>query len=732
MLLTNRELSRYIDQDNMPDQTPGKRQLMTSLFDKPRNCRWIEKADQVGFAVDGENYYRALRESIIGARHSVFLVGWDIHSQLRLVREKTGDGYPTTLAALLEQCVHENPELQIYILCWDFAMIYTLEREFFPRYKLQWKSHDRIHFCLDGAHPAGGSQHQKFAVIDDSVAFAGGLDISKWRWDTREHRANDPRRVDPDGNTYPPFHDVNMTVSGDAARALGQLARERWAAVDGCEPAPAADNPNAECWPESLPPRLQQVEVAIALTRPEWGEHSALHQIEQLYVDSIERAEKLIYIENQYLSSHRIGEALVASLQREQGPEIVIIMPHETGGWLEQHTMDVLRCRLLGKLRDADTHGRLRAFSVRVSRDEAVYVMIHSKTMIIDDRFVRIGSSNLSNRSMGLDSECDLAITDTEDERCKEVITAFRRELLAEHLAVDPQTLAEAEQDAGSVIAAIETLQEGEHTLEALSHEIDDTLDMAVPDSALIDPEKPLEPERMLDYILGSSKSKLATGPLLKVAAALILLLGLAAAWRWTPMSEFLNMESAENAVRWMRDSEFTPALILLAFILGSVLAIPLTLIIIATVTVLGPWAGMAYSLAGAQLAAIVTFWLGQALGKNTVSNLAGSQFNTIARKVKNPGLLTIITFRIVPVAPFTVINVIAGASSISLRDFAIGTFFGMMPGIAAIALVADRLLAWLKDPSLQDVLVLGGTVLLVAGVLWALRHWLGSLLFKD
>ncbi len=704
---------------------------MKHILNKPDNCRWIETANQVGFAVDGENYYRALRESIISARQSVFLVGWDVHSQLRLLREKADDGYPVTLAALLEQCARENPGLEIYILCWDFAMIYTLEREFFPRYKLQWKSHDRIHFSLDGAHPVGGSQHQKFAVIDDTVAFAGGLDISKWRWDTRAHKVEDSRRVDPDGNSYPPFHDINMAVSGDAARALGRLARERWEAVNESEPLPPAETLRSDCWPASITPQLENIDVAIALTRPQWGQQPSLRQVEQLYIDSIENAQQLIYIENQYLSSHSIGEALTASLQQETGPEIVIIMPHETGGWLEQHTMDVLRCRLLRKLRCADSHGRLGVYSVRASSQEPVYVMIHAKTMVIDDCFLRIGSSNLSNRSMGLDAECDLAIADSGDGHCKPVFTAFRRELLAEHLAVDPQQVADAECDTGSVIGAINVLQSGEHTLEELSHEIDEALDKAVPDSALIDPEKPLAPEHMLDYILGNGKSDVSRGPLVKLGAALLILLGMAAVWRWTPLAEYLNMESAEAAVQWMRDSAFTPALILLAFVVGSVLAIPVTVIIIATITVFGPWSGMAYSLAGAQLAAIVTFWIGQLLGKDTVSKFAGSQFNTIARKVKNPGLLTIVTLRIVPVAPFTVINVIAGASSISLRDFAIGTFFGMMPGIAAIALVADRLLAWLKNPSLLDVLLLAGTIAVVAGMVWALRHWLSDLLIK-
>ena len=107
-------------------------------------------------------------------------------------------------------------------------MIYTLEREFFPRYKLKWRTHKNIHFHLDGAHPAGASQHQKIVVVDDAVAFVGGFDLSKWRWDTPEHAIDNELRIDPDGKPYPPFHDVQMLVDGDAAEALGELARERW------------------------------------------------------------------------------------------------------------------------------------------------------------------------------------------------------------------------------------------------------------------------------------------------------------------------------------------------------------------------------------------------------------------------------------------------------------------------------------------------------------------------
>ena len=102
-----------------------------------------------------------------------------------------------------------------------------------PLYALNWKTHSRVRFYMDDKHPVGASQHQKIVVVDDAVAFSGGLDLRKWRWDTPEHHIDDQRRVDPDGKPYPPFHDVQMVVDGAAAAALGQLARERWQRATG-------------------------------------------------------------------------------------------------------------------------------------------------------------------------------------------------------------------------------------------------------------------------------------------------------------------------------------------------------------------------------------------------------------------------------------------------------------------------------------------------------------------
>jgi len=673
--------------------------------------------------IDGERYFRALRQGLREARDSVFIIGWDIHSELRLVRESPDDGLPEELGALLDALVQRSPNLRVYILCWDFSMIYAMEREFFPTYKLRWRSHDRVSFCLDGEHPLGASQHQKLVVIDDVLAFCGGIDLGKWRWDTSAHRVRDERRIDPDGKRYPPFHDLQMAVEGEAARALGQLARDRWRMAASKEPGePRTDVRVGMRLPE-LDADFHDVEIGIARTMPEYDERRETREVEQLYLDSIAAARRLVYIENQYLSSYAIGEALAKRLEDPDGPEIVVIGPEKTGGWLEQHTMDVLRGRLLQKLRKADRYGRLAAYYVRLSKDPRVALMIHAKLMIIDDRFVRVGSSNLSNRSMGLDSECDLAIDAASDREHASTIRQIRRQLLAEHLAVGPEQVAEAEARQASIIGAIESLRGGTRTVEPLSPEVPTEVDRWVPESELLDPERPIDPEALLDQFVGPRERKLWAKHTIKAGALMLTVLSLAAAWRWTPLGDWLTVDGLAAAGEWLREKPLTPLLVLAAYVVAGFAVVPVTLLFAATVTVFGPWLGMAYSLAGAELSALACFGAGHVLGRDAVGRLGGSRVNRISRKLSERGVLTMITLRVVPVAPFSLINVVAGVSDIRLRDFAIGNLLGILPGVIAIAFVADSALALLRDPSVTTVLAAVGVVVIAIVSLVGARY---------
>ena len=169
------------------------------------------------------------------------IIGWDIHSETPLVGPsgRVDDGLPVTLGPFLAALLAAKPDLRINILIWDFAALYAVEREWNSADKFTAGCDGRIQFCLDSSLPLGSSQHQKIVVIDNAVAFSGGLDLTIRRWDTSEHLADHPLRRDPDGEPYPPFHDVQCMVEGEAAAALGEIAAARWAAagctLEGCD-----------------------------------------------------------------------------------------------------------------------------------------------------------------------------------------------------------------------------------------------------------------------------------------------------------------------------------------------------------------------------------------------------------------------------------------------------------------------------------------------------------------
>ena len=115
---------------------------------------------------------------------------------------------------------------------------------------------------------SGASHHQKIIVVDDAVAFVSGYDLTRCRWDTSEHACKDPRRVDHRGVPYGPFHDVGIVVAGDCARALGDLASERWLRATGQPAQRTAGSLAADAWPDGVAIEATSIDVAIARTEP--------------------------------------------------------------------------------------------------------------------------------------------------------------------------------------------------------------------------------------------------------------------------------------------------------------------------------------------------------------------------------------------------------------------------------------------------------------------------------
>ena len=518
----------------------------TNLLVPGRNCWRIERARKLSWLVDGEQYFSAVRAAMANAQSTIFIVGWDIDSRVKLVPTGANDGLPDALGDFLGALLASRPQLNAYILSWDFAFLFALEREWLTELKITSRTQQRLKFQLDDRHPVGASHHQKLIVVDDSVGFVSGFDLTFNRWDTPEHIQGDARRRNPDGTAYAPFHDLGVVVSGRPARALGELARERWYSATGRHARQLDTQAKGDQWP--LPGAdLADVDVAIARTEPRFEDRPGVFEVRDLHLDAIAAAKASIFAENQYFTSRTIARALASTLGREPGPDIAIVSPSTQSGWLETSTMGVLRARIHNDLVRADRHQRYRVYCPWLDDCDAAgaaCLNVHSKILIVDDEFLTIGSANLSGRSMGLDTECNLAIEAKGDEQISDAIAALRNRLLAEHLARDPRSVSEAVRNNGGLIAGIEALRGPGRSLKPLATPIEDEWSALILDHSLLDPEEPIDTGLLVEEVVSRSEKRSVALRSVGIVAIIILLCALALAWRYTPLRELINTEA--------------------------------------------------------------------------------------------------------------------------------------------------------------------------------------------
>ena len=191
----------------------------------------------------------------------------------------------------------------------------------------------------------------------------------------------------------------------------------------------------------------------------------------------------------------------------------------------------------------------------------------------------------------------------------------------------------------------------------------------------------------------------------LRVAAfaATVAVFAIAAfAWRWTSLAQWLQPSALLDAIHRLQDLPFAPAAVLAAYIVGGFLVIPITLMIVVTAMAFDPWPAIAYGLSGSLASAAISFVIGAWLGRDAVRRLAGARVNRISRSFAAGGFLSVAMLRLFPLAPFTVVNVVAGASHVGLLDFLAGTFIAETPGIVLIVAFVHGLTGAVREPSLS------------------------------
>lgn len=423
-----------------------------SLLDPGRDCWRVATANRFTPLMENNAYFDALASALQKATTSIVVLGWQFDPRTRLDPESPLTDRRGEIGHQLRMLVRDKPDLDVRLLIWKSPLLIAASQGFYPHKAQRWFRKRTVEFRLDKPGILGACHHQKVVIIDDKVAFCGGGDIATDRWDTPEHLDNDPRRCQPSGLFSAPRHEVMCVMDGPAARALGDLARERWYRATWERTLP--DDVPGDPWPDGVEPALTHVPVGIARTEPRVRGRPEVRENEALHLESIRRAKRLIYLENQYFTSPVIAAALADRLAEPDGPEVVLVSTGRSPSWFDSLTMDTARAEVLYRLEQADHYNRFFAFSPRTMGGDRI--IVHAKMSVIDDRLLRIGSTNLNNRSQGLDTECDVAAEPTTDEG-RDAVRQFRQRSIGHFLGVSGEDFAQVEAVMGSVGQAVQT-----------------------------------------------------------------------------------------------------------------------------------------------------------------------------------------------------------------------------------------------------------------------------------
>ncbi len=215
---------------------------------------------------------------------------------------------------------------------------------------------------------------------------------------------------------------------------------------------------------------------------------------------------------------------------------------------------------------------------------------------------------------------------------------------------------------------------------------------------------------------------------LLKGLLIFLLLLAIPAAWRWTPLNEWVNFE---KIIYWQESVQGYPGaffLVLGAYLLGSLVLFPVTILNVATVFTFGPIMGNVYALAGWIASASMGYAIGHALGWDLLHKMAGPRLHRLVAEAERHGFVAVLTMRVLPLAPFTLVNLFIGASGIRFRDFFLASTVGRIPGIVVLSVAGIQLESALRSPALGSFVLIGFTLVLVPLALaWLTKQLAGG-----
>jgi phosphatidylserine/phosphatidylglycerophosphate/cardiolipin synthase-like enzyme len=361
-------------------------------------------ANAVDILIDGGQALPTIAEALGEARSHVHLTGWYFSPDFALKR----GAEPLVLRNLLAELAER---IDVRVLAWAGAPLplFRPSRLDVRKMREQLVRHTRIQCALDAKERPLHCHHEKTIVVDDRVAFVGGIDLTSESGDRYDTNAHTPR-----ANVG--WHDACARIEGPAVSDVAEHFRMRWQEVTGDKLAPVRPTDPAG-----------DVELQIVRTVPERiytalpkGDFSIL----ETYLRAFQTAERFIYIENQFLWSPEIEAALHDKIVNPPHPDfrLLLLLPSKPNTGADD-TRGVL-----GHLIDADTDHLLAATLYARSGRLADPIYIHAKVAIIDDAWLTLGSANLNEHSLFNDTEMNVV---THDAR---VAKQTRLRLWAEHL----------------------------------------------------------------------------------------------------------------------------------------------------------------------------------------------------------------------------------------------------------------------------------------------------------
>ncbi|HYQ43777.1 MAG TPA: phospholipase D-like domain-containing protein [Polyangiaceae bacterium] len=453
---------------------------MKPIVEVPRNAFATVRADQSALLIDACDYYRTVYRALEQARNYAVLSGWQFDSGVPLLRGKDAERTtrPVTLLKFLDALCEERPELTIYVLAWDFSVAYLSEREWMQSFKFAFSSNPRVRFEWDEHPVAGASHHQKFVVVDGAVGFLGGIDICDARWDDCDHREHHPQRVNLAGEPCKPYHDVQAALTGDAVRPLVDVFVERWQRATGdhlqlglADPEGRSRFDLSRLSEGHAQPIACNLAAFSRTQQDERARPAEINEIRELLSDALRAAERLIYAETQYFTSRSLAAVLLDRMRNDSLPklEIVLCMPHGADSPKEKlalgDTQEAILFALHETARQTGHELRLLYSATCAEGGGEVPTFIHAKLLIVDDQLLMVGSPNLTERSMGLDTEIAVTwYTDgaQEDRDTRNCVRNIRTRLLAEHAGLDAK---EFEMESGLCAKIDELIESGQSRL---------------------------------------------------------------------------------------------------------------------------------------------------------------------------------------------------------------------------------------------------------------------------